>query len=155
MKSYGKTRSDALAWNSQALSDRPSKLGATAIEYDLNLIKISFFSQAPNILAIQALNSEIGAPDFLCYVEMETLHIGESTSEWRYFLTPTPGIPNGQGRKIGPDISAISSAPPSSKPAGGRRPYVIRARVRKTQTDIALSNLPGEPSWRCENHRYV
>lgn len=136
---------EALAWNSQALSERPSKLGATAIEYDLTPYKDFLFAQTPNILAIQAFNSEVDAPDFLCYVEMETLHIGESTSEWRYFLTPTPGKPNGQGAKdMGPIISDLVSVPalPTQPEAGD--PIVIRAKVLKTQTDINSVKL----TWR-------
>lgn len=136
---------ETLAWNSQALSERTPKLGATAVEYDLTPYKDLLLAEEPNILAIQALNSKIDSPDFLCHVELQVSYIDEPTSQWRYFLTPSPGKPNGQGSKdMGPIIRELESDPALPALPGPDDPIIIRARVLKAQSDIASVKL----TWR-------
>lgn len=83
-----------LAWNSKATATRSAsetmKPEAFSLHLDDGLLR-----PGGNLLAIQGLNSDLNTVEFLISPVIETVSLGGL--EYRYFLTPSPGGPNGEG----------------------------------------------------------
>ncbi len=109
--------------DSTALSDRPAAEAAKFTTIDLSPYA-TLLTSGPNVLAIQGLNSAVSDPDFLLSAELTAAVAQVKTG---YFMTPTPGQPNGTVTpKLGPVVSAVTENPP--RPTAGQN-LVITARV--------------------------
>ncbi len=84
----------ALAWNSAATADRPLTDAIAPETIDITAF-LSLLQETGNVLAFHALNDTAASPEFLLCPELSGLIVTEETA--RYFTTPTPGEPNGEG----------------------------------------------------------
>lgn len=128
-------------WNSTAISDRTQKQAITAAEFDLLPYK-EYLLLGDNILAIQAMNSQADASDFLLYVEMTLSNAEEDANEWRYFINTTPGEENGQGTKdLGPIISIPTSIPALPALPNADDPITVTVNITPSQAEIGTVTL--------------
>src|SRR5262249_15620976 len=65
-----------------------------------------------NVLAIHGLNVDASDPDFLVLPELSASSETFDRSAARYFMLPTPGLPNGSGNtNLGPLILSAAHSP--------------------------------------------
>ena len=87
-----------------------------------------------NVLAIHALNASAGDGDFVISPRLEATSLSSLTEIKRYFLTPSPGSPNGlDDMDRGPVISDATHVP--NQPLTNED-LVVTARVTAAGTDV-------------------
>lgn len=103
---------DAPAYNSAALGDRPDTQATAWESITLNGY-LDLLRPGRNVLAIHGLNIAATNDDFLIYPELSAQRAGApDVSQLRYFTTPTPGGPNGDGvADVGPILTAVTHTP--------------------------------------------
>lgn len=91
---YNAPAPDTEMWDSGA----PANWPATRFVYpmDFNIPQFDFLHVGTNLLAVQGLNDEVGSSDLLIVPELLATVV-DTASSYRYFPTPTPGKPNGDG----------------------------------------------------------
>jgi hypothetical protein len=79
------------------------------------------------------------APAYSPQFENESFGLGEpeSSQAWSYFATPTPGAPNGGGKRAGPIFGTLGNPP--APPAAG--PLIMTAQVRAANDPVATVRL--------------
>jgi hypothetical protein len=97
-------------WNSTASTNRTDSIAVNPV--DFSIPRFDFLHVGTNILAIQGLNSQQNSSNMLIVPELlATVTIADGSS-FRYFLSPTPGMPNNAGVDIlGPIISNADHYP--------------------------------------------
>lgn len=99
------------SWNSVATARRSDSLAVQFEDFDISGT-IGALTVGSNVLAIQGLNINATNTDFLIQAQLEATSVGALGSQARYFVTPTPGAPNGAGSAdLGPILSGASHTP--------------------------------------------
>ena len=87
----------SVAFNSRSATARPL---ADAVFWESFMVRDAktTLRAGANVLAIHGLNDTAASPDFLVQCEVAGVKVGEAAlGRLRYFETPTPGFPNGDG----------------------------------------------------------
>ena len=135
---------ETVSYNSIALSERLSKLGSTAVKYDITPYK-DLLHPGNNVLAVQLLRKSTESPNMLLHVEMEATFSGQESHEWRYLLAPSPGKPNGEGTEdLGPIISDPSCIPALPTLPEADEPIIVLAQITPSQFPVSEITL----TWR-------
>lgn len=136
-----KNAPDTLAWNASATARHADALAIQFEEFDVSALT-SFLTVGMNVLAIQGLNVDATNADFLLQAELIASSTAAGSSDFRYFLQPTPGSPNGAGvRDLGPMIAQASQTP---EVPGTNDNLTITCRVGPTFAPITNVTL----NWR-------
>lgn len=113
-------------WDSAATARHPDRDAVLLQEFNITDLR-SALRVGTNILAVHGMNISASSPDFLVGIELEAVLVGKLGTSPRYFLQPSPELPNGAGTKdLGPIISALDHAPKSPRDA---EDVTITARV--------------------------
>jgi len=97
-------------WNSGASTNRSDGLAINPV--DFTIPKFDFLHVGTNLLAVQGLNSQTNSTSLLMLPELLATIATKEGSSYRYFPTPTPGMPNNAGIDIlGPIISDTDHNP--------------------------------------------
>ncbi len=100
-----------LLWNSTATRRTPDATAASFREFDASPA-IDALQLGTNILPVHGLNICSTNTDFLLQTSLTVSRQGAQTTTPRYFLTPTPGTPNGIGNQdLGPIVTSASHSP--------------------------------------------
>ena len=105
-------------WNSTATAERSNEQAVVVEQFDLSNFVDSLISadEGRNVLAIHGLNLDADDLDFLLAAELVGFSAPFVSQEAAYFITPTPGGPNGEGiASSGPSIESVFQ--PTSSPA--------------------------------------
>jgi len=101
----------SVSWNSTATGRHSDGLAVQLEDFDLTA-SVGALTVGANVLAIQGLNIHATNTDFLVQAQLEATRVGALDSQARYFVTPTPGAPNGAGTAdLGPILSSASHTP--------------------------------------------
>ena len=101
----------ALSWNSAATQSHPDSEAVQWETFDVSAA-LPYLQPGSNVLAVQGLDIAATNGDFLLQVQLLAGSVTASTGLWRYFITPTPGGPNGTGAKdLGPILTAAGHMP--------------------------------------------
>ena len=84
------------AWNSGATANHPDAQAVVFEDIDISA-HAGRLRQGNNVLAVHGLNQGAADPDFLILPELVASGSEFATGQHRYFPTPTPGAPNGDG----------------------------------------------------------
>ncbi len=101
----------ALSWDSAATQSHPDP---AAVQWESFAVSaaLPYLQPGSNVLAVQGLNLAPTNKDFLLQVQLLAGSVTAATDRWRYFLTPTPGGPNGTGTNdLGPILTAAGHWP--------------------------------------------
>jgi hypothetical protein len=97
-------------WNSAAPSNRSENIAD--IPVDFSIPRFDFLHVGTNILAVQGLNYDDSSSNLLIVPELLAIVATANDSSYRYFPTPTPGMPNNAGVDVlGPIISDTDHDP--------------------------------------------
>ena len=101
----------ALSWNAAATQSHPDSAAVQWESFDVSGA-LPYLRPGSNVLAVQGLNVAPTNGDFLLQVQLLAGSATAPTGQWRYFVAPTPGGPNGTGTKDqGPILSAAGHWP--------------------------------------------
>ena len=164
-------------YDSMAVTNRARTEAVQGERFDLS--PFAFLLRAgANVLAIQGLNDSSNSPDFLLQAELANTEM--SWGENGYFDPPTPGSPNGQGRRgLTADVDAhpgrgfhetpinvVLSCPTAGAaifyttdgteptPTNGTE-YAGPIRVDRTTTLRAIGTAEGWQPSPCATHTYL
>ncbi|HTY85878.1 MAG TPA: CotH kinase family protein [Candidatus Acidoferrum sp.] len=99
------------AWNSAATQRHLDPQAVQWQAFDLSAAQL-YLQPGNNVLAIQALNIAATNTDFLMQAQLLAARVTNTLNLWRYFMTPTPGGPNGTSTNdLGPIISGAGHFP--------------------------------------------
>lgn len=103
---------EPLTFRSTASSDRPDAQALVAESIDLSGY-FHLLQPGRNVLAIHGLNSSASNDDFLIFPELVAERAGApDPHSLRYFTTPTPGGPNGEGvTDVGTILTHVEHTP--------------------------------------------
>lgn len=128
-------------WNSAATARRATADALSFAEFDLSS-QLGSLRNGANVLAVQALNLAATNADLLFVCELETAGVGDYQSKRRYFVSPSPGTPNGVGTDdLGPILTGAGFFP--SLP-GTNDGIIVTCRVDQAFAPIADVTL----NWR-------
>jgi len=97
-------------WNSSASSSRSGTIAVNPAEFTIP--EFDFLHVGTNMLAVQGLNNQMNSSSLLVLPELLATVSTAGGSSYRYFPTPTPGIPNNAGVDVlGPIISDTDHYP--------------------------------------------
>ncbi|MCA9216554.1 MAG: CotH kinase family protein, partial [Planctomycetales bacterium] len=125
---------DVVAFDSTAVDSR-DHVSATAFErFDLSN-NLGTLVAGTNVLQIHALNLDASDGDLLISPELSVGVQKVKPDELRFFLSPTPGEPNGLGAtKLGPLLTDVIHSPNIPKPG---EPIVVTAAADRTFADVS------------------
>ena len=127
-----------VAWNSSATASRLDADAVGFAEFNVTAGR-ELLHTGTNLLAIHGLNAGVNDGDFLILPELIASRVTREAGEPRYFMTPTPGAPNGLGvTNVGP---LILSAGHSPNFAGSSEAILVTARVAPTFGPVGGVNL--------------
>ncbi len=130
---------DNASWNSQATSLRPDSDAVQPLVIDIP-VSPGLLRPGTNVLALQGLNISADSPDFLQLPELFLLDAGVVDLQTpRYFVTPTPGFPNGTGAEdLGPIVSNVTRRVP---PLADTEDLLVTATVIPSFHAVANATL--------------
>jgi len=97
-------------WNSAAPSNRSDGLADNPVDFPIP--QFDFLHVGINMLAVQGLNYEMNSSNLLMLPELLATVATTNDASYRYFPTPTPGMPNNAGVDVlGPIISDTDHDP--------------------------------------------
>ncbi len=127
-----------LQWNSTATSARADGSAVQFTDFNVTAAR-GALQRGANVLAIQALNVSADDSDLLVLPELLSLTTTLATNTGRYFVTPTPGAPNGLGEPtLGPVVVEAAHAPAVPTDA---QDLLVTARVQPTFSPVASVRL--------------
>jgi len=97
-------------WNSGAPASRSGSIAVNPV--DFTIPQFDFLNVGTNMLAVQGLNNQTNSTSLLVLPELLATVATADDSAYRYFPTPTPGMPNNAGVDVlGPIISDANHYP--------------------------------------------
>ena len=97
-------------WNSAASTNRSDSIAVNPVDFSIGAF--DFLHVGTNLLAVQGLNYQTSSSNLLMLPELLAMIATAGGSSYRYFPTPTPGMPNNAGIDIlGPVISDTDHYP--------------------------------------------
>ncbi len=133
-----KNAPDTNLWNSAATARHSDNLAMQFEDFDISGT-IGALTVGANVLAIQGLNIHATNTDYLIQAQLNATSIGSLGTQARYFVTPTPGAPNGAGSAdLGPILSGAAHSPIVPQDNENR---LVTARVRPAFNPIASVTL--------------
>jgi len=97
-------------WNSAALNNRSESIADIPVDFPVP--QFDFLHVGTNMLAVQGLNYQASSSNLLILPELLATIAAADDSLYRYFPTPTPGMPNNAGVDVlGPIISDTDHDP--------------------------------------------
>ena len=128
-----------LTWNSTATMNRSNLLAIQFEEFDLYGMR-RHLVKGYNVLAIQGLNVSATNGDFFIEAELEVSTATDiQTNVIRYFVTPTPGAPNGAGvADLGPIITDVSHTPKIPEDSDD---IIVTAKITPAFANIVSNTL--------------
>mgnify|MGYP001019268294 CR=1 FL=1 len=129
---------DPLAWNGVASERRPTAESRSGELLDLNPYR-EVFQAGENVLAVQLVNSAVSDHDLLMDLSLEAFSTVNTTNQWAFFVSPTPGAENRYGNTtLGPIISEVSHFPAVPN---DDQDLVVSARITPTLNPIGVVQL--------------
>lgn len=129
---------ESVEWNAAARFSRDDGSVRQTETLDLTAY-LGLLQTGENVLAVQGMNAAANDPDFLINLTLSAESLNLAITDGRYFLTPTPGAPNGTGTlKVGPRIEDVQHLPEIPRED---QPLVVRARVLPTIDPVSSVRL--------------
>ena len=124
-------------WNSTATGDRIEAFNEDWTDFP---IPIDSLHAGTNILAIHGLNRSIGSSDFLVLPALEIIEVVMAANP-NYFVTPTPGAPNGIGESFGPALSEATRSIPRPLGQAASPAHIVTVKVGRTEFPVLSSSV--------------
>ncbi|HUL50956.1 MAG TPA: LamG-like jellyroll fold domain-containing protein, partial [Candidatus Nitrosotalea sp.] len=129
-----KNAPDTNLWNSAATARHSDDLAVQFEDFDISQ-SLGALAVGANVLAIQGLNIDATNTDFLIQARLDATSVGSLGAQARYFVTPTPGAPNGAGSAdLGPILNGAGHSPAVPQSADN---LLVTASVRPAFYPIA------------------
>ncbi len=125
-------------FDSVALAERPVEEATLYEAFNITSHRDAFMA-GENVLQIHALNTSADDEDLLILPQITIGTAVVQNNQFRYFLQPTPGTPNGLGvSQVGPLVVDVQHTPNLPNQA---EPIVIAAEVSRTFLNVSSVSL--------------